>query len=311
MTRARIFYVAKSFGVPMGGVAMIFRHVEILVKRGFDAHVYLLPGEDDVFVRHTVPVVDGRGRLEVRPDDIFVLPEPWPVHLPEILALPVRKFVFCQNHYLVFSGLGDAPSYRSMGIERVFAVSRTIAEFLERDCGATDVRVVPCVIDTGVFRPLAKRRQIAFMPRKVGMELAEFIRGIFRSRYPAYAGIAWVPIDRMPIGEVAARLGEARWFLSLTYYEGFGLPPLEAMAADAIVAGFHGGGGLDYATPANGFWCPTGDFEGCVDALARAVEAGDSGRGEDVVAAGRATVAKYGAAAQESALVDFWTEALS
>jgi glycosyltransferase involved in cell wall biosynthesis len=295
----------------MGGVATLFRHVEILVKHGFDARIFLLPGEREIFVKHSVPVVDARETLEVRPDDVFVLPEPWPVHLPEILALAARKFVFCQNHFLLFSGLGDAPTYQSMGIEKVFTASRVMAQFLERECGATGVRVVPYAIDTALFQPLTKRRQIAFMPRKMGMEVADFIRGLFRRRYPAHADIEWVMIDRMPIEEVAARLGEARWFLNLTYYEGFGLPPLEAMAAEAVVAGFHGGGGLDYATPANGFWCPTGDLEGGVDALARAVEAADSGKERDVIAAGRATIARYGPAAQETALLDFWTEALS
>jgi hypothetical protein len=310
MSTARIFYVARPFGVPMGGIAMLFRHVEILVKHGFDARIYLLPGEGEIFARHAAPIVDARERLDVRSDDIFVLPEAWPIHLPEILALPARKFVFCQSHFQVFSGLGTAPTYASLGIEGVFATSGIIARFLERECGLSDVRVVPCAIDAELFRPRAKRRQIAFMPRKMPVE-AEFIHGLLCRRHPVHSGIPWIAIDRVPIEEVAVQLGESRWFLNLTYYEGFGLPPLEAMAAEAVVIGFHGDGGLDYASPANGYWCPTGDLDGCVGALARAIAVCDAGLEADIIAAGRRTVARYGHAAQEAALVAFWTEALS
>ncbi len=57
----------------------------------------------------------------------------------------------------------------------------------------------------------------------------------------------------------------------MSHREGFGLPPVEAMSAGALVVGFHGGGGLDYATPRNGFWRSEGDLVGCADALAEAM----------------------------------------
>src|SRR5882672_2072883 len=47
--------------------------------------------------------------------------------------------------------------------------------------------------------------------------------------------------------------------------------PLEAMASGCIVVGFHGYGGLEYATPENGFWFPSDHLEEVVDALARVI----------------------------------------
>jgi glycosyltransferase involved in cell wall biosynthesis len=61
-------------------------------------------------------------------------------------------------------------------------------------------------------------------------------------------------------------------FASLSQYEGLGLPPLEAMAAGALVCGFDGQGGQEYATPDNGFWVADGDLEGFAHAVAKALD---------------------------------------
>jgi glycosyltransferase involved in cell wall biosynthesis len=53
--------------------------------------------------------------------------------------------------------------------------------------------------------------------------------------------------------------------------ESFGLVPLEAMASGAIVVGFHGYGGQEYARPENGFWFPSDHLEEVADALARII----------------------------------------
>jgi glycosyltransferase involved in cell wall biosynthesis len=52
---------------------------------------------------------------------------------------------------------------------------------------------------------------------------------------------------------------------------------LEAMAAGALCAGFTGIGGLEYATPENGFWVAEDDCEAAADALAEACAIATSG----------------------------------
>jgi glycosyltransferase involved in cell wall biosynthesis len=148
------------------------------------------------------------------------------------------------------------------------------------------------------------------MPRKLGLEAA-VIRGLFRRRHPTHSDVSWVALDRLPIDTVAKSLGESRWFLSLSHLEGFGLPPIEAMAAEALVIGFHGEGGLEYASSENGLWCPTGDLVGCVAALARAIDLADKGADRRYLAAGRATAERYSPAVQEEALVRFWGAVMS
>jgi glycosyltransferase involved in cell wall biosynthesis len=53
----------------------------------------------------------------------------------------------------------------------------------------------------------------------------------------------------MTEAETASVLRESAVFLSLNEREGFGLPPLEAMASGCVVVGFHGGCGRVYMRP--------------------------------------------------------------
>jgi glycosyltransferase involved in cell wall biosynthesis len=61
-------------------------------------------------------------------------------------------------------------------------------------------------------------------------------------------------------------------FLALSRLEGFGLTPLEAMAAGCVVVGFTGIGGREYATAGNGFWVGEDDFPVCIDQLKAAID---------------------------------------
>jgi glycosyltransferase involved in cell wall biosynthesis len=99
-------------------------------------------------------------------------------------------------------------------------------------------------------------------------------------------------------------------FLSLSHREGFGLPPLEAMAHRALVVGFDGGGGKEYASPRNGLWLAEGDLAGCAAALADAVRMVHDKRREvaDKLTHGRATAAAYSMENMRERLLAFWSE---
>ncbi len=309
---ARILYVSRNTAGPVGGVRNIDRHVEALVRHGFDAYSLLPSVHARNFSERRGPIMVADASFIPRPDDRVVAPEPWRRELAFLRTLPGRKLVFCQNHYLVFHGLGDAPDYAAYGVETVFALSHAIAWFLERAFGLSGVPVIPPVIDGELFRPFPKRRQIVLMPRKMPEEAPLLLR-LFRARHRDLADVPWHALHNLPATEVARHLGESAVFLSLSIDEGLGFPPLEAMAAEALVAGFHGQGGLDYATDANGEWSAADDFVGCVDALARAVRLFDRGSPDTAarIAAGRATAARYSTAEMERALVAFWRAELA
>lgn len=74
------------------------------------------------------------------------------------------------------------------------------------------------------------------------------LRRSIASRYPE------VTLDQVLNGKVAHdelldRIGQHRYFLTLSVGEGFGLMALEAMALGCLVVGFDGFGGRDYMSP--------------------------------------------------------------
>jgi glycosyltransferase involved in cell wall biosynthesis len=115
--------------------------------------------------------------------------------------------------------------------------------------------------------PLQIRRHVkalvSFMPRKAPYE-AGFIQYVFNRCYPELDGVEWIAIDGQPHSEAMRRLGRTALFLSLAHREGFGLTPIEAMSLRTLVVGFHGGGGLEYATSRNGYWLNEGELIQCV-----------------------------------------------
>lgn len=303
----RIFYLSKDFGYPLGGIRISYHHVALLRKRGFDARILLVEKPGENFFEHPgVPVEllsDIRGWS---PEDIIVVPEPWSVLIRRAAQSPARTFVFCQNHYNIFHGLGQAPDYRSMGVDGVFSCSEVISRFLEDLMGIDRVPVITNAIDHTLFKPLPKRPQIAVMPRKMKVEAA-FIQGVFKRRHPRHAQVDWVPIEGVRESRVAEIMGQSQVFLSLGRNEGFGLPPVEAMASGCLVVGFVADGGREYADPSNGLWCDPEDYIAVVDRLAEALDGFETGDSQPIVEAAQATAARFNLASMERDLVDFWT----
>src|SRR5258708_39406932 len=98
------------------------------------------------------------------------------------------------------------------------------------------------------------------------------IRGIFRSRCPRPARVPFVEIDRLSQRQPAAALAASAVFLASGYPEGFGLPPLEALACGCLVVGFAGRGGREYLRHGeNCLLAAEGEVLGAAEQLARAL----------------------------------------
>ena len=170
-----------------------------------------------------------------------------------------------------------------------------------------DIPVIHNGIPLDVFKPGRKKLQIAYMPRKRPLEL-DFIRNLFNRLYGQYKQVPWVCIDKMDETEVAKVLGESAIYLSTSLYEGFGLPPLEAMACGCIVVGFHGYGGLEYATDYNGFWCEEGNLIECAKRLGHVVSLIDDDNEtiHEVKEEALKTAGEYSFDRHERELIAFW-----
>jgi glycosyltransferase involved in cell wall biosynthesis len=310
MRNGRILYVLEPFPIPYGGVATIYRHVEILHGHGLPASVAISKAPARDFYATTAPLLIHGGHLNelVREGDAVVIPEGFKSYLQSLVSTPAKRLMFCQNHhYLPFAqspNLGIA----EFNVDGVIASSNAIRSFFRDVYGIMDVPLLPYAIDPNLFRPAdLKKRQIVYMPRKLGRDAA-FIESVFKRRYPRHAGVPWIPIHDVSQSEAAKILGESEVFLSLSHRESFGLPPLEAMACGCLAAGFHGEGGLEYMTVENGWWAGAGDWKSTTDGLAAAFDlldaegpALDSKR--DAMAS---TVRRYSPARLESELLAFW-----
>lgn len=267
---SQIIFFCPPVSVINGGIKYIFRMAESLHELGQDAVVFEENGRRPAWFPSMAPVV-GQGAFKRGLDQVLVLPEDQPNILSTFKDWPNRKVIYCQNHFYSALGAGGALSYADYGIEHLICSSRTIYEHARVRYPLLKAYLVPYGVNQALFRPAAIRRNtIAFMPRKRPIEAA-YLCDMFRFTYPEYRDWKWDKLSNLSEIEVARAMSEARVFLSLSKLEGFGLTPLEAMAAGCVIAGFTGIGGREYATPENGFWAEEDDFPACLEQLKKAV----------------------------------------
>ena len=289
-----------------GGIKTAYRQAELLAELGFDAWVYQPEGKPSWF--------DTRARVLTEPrliasGDIRVFPETLNGVLAEMVQSRMigKKVLFCQAHYYTLFNPIAPERYRELGFAKIACQSAIAKGFLERVLRLSDVAVIPCYIDEKLFFPRAKTMQIALIPRKLPREAAA-IQRIFRLKYPQFHSIPWQIVENATERETAEIFGRSTIVLSLPFLESFGLVPLEAMASGAIVAGFHGYGGQEYACADNGFWFPPDHLEEAADSLARII-IGLERKDPDLLKireAGLATAAHYSKDSTRAALSAFY-----
>jgi hypothetical protein len=314
MNDRRIIYILEPFDFPSGGVATIYRHVDILTGNGLPAYVALREKPKTDFYQTTAPLLIHGGRLQARAGDIFVIPEGFTSYVRALTPSPAKRIMFCQNHYYLPFTANAGAGIAEFGVHGVIASCIAVQNFFRDVYGISDLPLLPSyAIDPKRLTPADfKRRQIAFMPRKLPQD-AIFIEAAFKRRHPRYADIPWVKIDGTTQAQAARIMGESAVFLSLSHKDALGLPPLEALACRCLVAGYHGDGGREYMTAENGWWADTGDWKVCVDGLAAAIELFDRG-GPELDArhlAAAQTVERYNPRHLQSALITFWRRELS
>lgn len=308
MNGGRILYINIDVPSPSGGIKTIYDHVLHLTSAGYPAFVvHIDDGFRPAWFHGDAPVLYWGKGLDVKPQDMLVIPEVFKDALLAVKNIPAKKFVFCQNHFYVYRGVPDGESWRSLNVDGVIASSQAIRSYVAWAMGYTDVPVIPCSVRPELFHPEEKRLQIAVMPRKRPTEVS-FIRYTFQQVFGEHRDIPWVVLDDASEEQVASTLGSSAIFLSMNRLEGFGLPPLEAMACGCIVVGFHGWGGLEYARADNGFWCAEEDLMGCVERLGEVCTLFK--RDAEWLARVRhravETAAGYSPERQRDRLLDFW-----
>jgi Glycosyl transferases group 1 len=304
---ARIIFLLPFLKTEItGGIKTMYRHAEFLTELGFPAFVFQPDGAPAWF--ETKAKVLTGASVPAGPGDVLVFPEVLSGGLAELAQAPIqaKKILFCQAQFYTLFNSVPPSRYASLPFSRVLCQSEIAKGFLTRVLGFSDAGVVPCAIDTKLFYPRGKCRQIALIPKKLPREAA-VIEALVKLKYPGL-GMAWRKIENASERETAEAFGESEIVLSLPFLESFGLVPLEAMASGAIVIGFDGYGGQEYASAENGFWFRPDRLEDVADAIARvarAISEGDPLIGK-MREAGFKTAGRYNETRAKEALGQFY-----
>jgi glycosyltransferase involved in cell wall biosynthesis len=246
---AILTYLKKCFirtNKPVGGVKVIYQHCLALRNAGYKAEIIRLGKYEGNFFGYDINLrcIKDIGYV-LNKNDLIVGTEFQPY-----TALKFRnahKILFAQHWGCfdsTFSKDDKLNSFSALGYEHIIVVSDLIARKLgEKDKEITTV--VTNGIDLAVFRPDAELRvknRILALSRKNPNDLALIKDLLDKSN----CEFELVIVDGLTEAELTIEYQKADIFLATGYPEGFGLPPLEAMACGCVVVGFSGGGGLEY-----------------------------------------------------------------
>jgi len=183
------------------------------------------------------------------------------------------------------------------------AVSGFVADFL-RATYALTTRVIPPFVDLEhlpVAPAWTQRPAATVLPYRKGLPEvwdASYarMREIVAARAPEIAFTEPLAGAGIPHAELLAKLGAARYVLTLSAAEGFGLVPLEAMAMGALVCGYDGFGGRQYMRPDDN--CTVAEYPNIEQVAERLIAAvRDPLRSEQMALRGRETATSYSYAA--------------
>jgi hypothetical protein len=301
-----VYYLAPDLDLPVGGIRVIYRHVDALNALGLRALVlHGTAGFRSTWFEHRTPVVYAPD-VELSGNDVLVVPE-W--YGPTLDRLPawIPMVIFNQRAYDTF----DFVPYKTTGkgspytgfdnLRALMTVSQDNADLLSYAFPQVPVHRVRNVIDPAMFHPGTgvPGQRISFTTTRREREREQLLH-ILRSR-GVLDGWDVVPIIDRSEPEVAAIMRDSAISLSFSDREGFGLPPAEAMASGSFVVGYTGLAGREYFDPA--YCSPVAEND--LLAFARAVEAACAAYLHDPLA-----FAKAGRVASERVLSEYAPERL-
>ena len=268
-----LWFVCPDWDRPAGGIRKQYRAVDVLNEAGLDAAiVHKRPGFRCSWFRNRTRVA-AAGDIAVADGDVIAVPE---IYGPTIRDLPagVRQVIFNQGAYLTIDTLvadgaaAAAPYVDNPDLAVVVAVSDDSARVLSYAFPGIPVRRIHHGIDPAIHHPHVERRnkRIAYMTRRRADEAAQVLSLL--QRRGVLDGWEVVAIQGRTEAQVAEILRSSRIFLSFSKQEGFGLPPLEALACGCVVVGFDGFGGREFFCAPSAAPVEDGDVVG----FARAVE---------------------------------------
>ena len=255
-----VYFLSPEDEEPVaGGVQKMYRFAQVLLQREMPAAVVQdRPGFRPACAPPEVPVV--HPPLKVSDEDVLAIPEVLGHGLAEI-APGIPRVSLNQNAYLTFIRVGwreQHPYLTTKSLLGVTAVSADNLAYLQYAFPDLYVRRIRYGLDPALIKPRTgrPRQQIAYMPRKRAEESTQVL-GLLHA-HGALHGWKVVPIEGASHRQALRVMRESALFLSFSYQEGWGLPPLEAAASGAFVIGYTGQAGAEFFDRAFSIAIPDG-----------------------------------------------------
>jgi tetratricopeptide (TPR) repeat protein len=312
-TNSRIYYFCPDIRIQSAGIRRLYRHVDLLRRAGFKAHIL---HQHDGFQRRDLPgvPVGYLDRQGFDAHDILVIPEGCPTVMAAVKDHSVRRFVIALNWDYVFKSLPAGVDWRAFNIERVLTVSPVIAEMITWSMGLP-THVLGSSIDHGLYfvDDRAKKPCIVFISRKSAQ--VDVLKRLLGSRNPDFIRkIQWLGLDGLAETTYAARIREASIFLNLSGAEGHPTSCLEAMASGTLVAGYDSVGGRELLRGSgpdqNCLLAPMGDYVSLAYALEPVLKGllreGRLVQSRPLLASALQTAEGFTPEAEYAALISFW-----
>lgn len=276
-----IYFICPTNRSASGGVKQIYRQVQVLNEAGYNAIIlHRKIGKVERWFHAKVPIkynpwlfkrlkYDYRQKkitfikkifleilrlisCHIEKDAILVFPEIYGPRIHKIMPQN-QRVIFNQNCYYTFDHFAldgdykDTP-YNSTDTLATIVASEDAKDYFNYAFPHIKTLKMRLGIDHNIFSlGTNKKKQICFMPRKLGGDVAQVINILRLTELPNDWSL--ISIDNKTESEVAAIMKESMIFLSFNFREGFGLPPVEAMACGCYIIGYIGQGGREYFNP--------------------------------------------------------------
>ncbi|WP_191905967.1 glycosyltransferase family 4 protein [Nitrincola iocasae] len=231
---------------PLGGVKVIYQHCMLLKEFGFEVIPVRLGVYEGNFYGFDVKVKSlNEVQQLMTEDDVVVIPEVLQNYYK--CFINQRRVIFVQAWFCLYEDHPlESQKFKGLYTDCCYEHVMCCSKYLQKQLSVEPtekVHLVSNYIDHDFFKEKSELRvenRVLMMPRKNPKNLKSIVEGI--SNLP----VDIVYADRLSQDQLIVEYQKSDVFIATGYPEGFGLPPLEAMACGAVVIGFTGGGASEF-----------------------------------------------------------------
>ena len=263
MSVERIFYLTPDSDTPSWGVGLLYHHVRLLRRCGFEAWVLHQQRPFRLtWLEMDLPIAYlGDETLTLQESDTVVVPEVL-ANSEFVASLPSRRIVFVQGSFLILAGAPEAFDYREMGFEAALATMPHMRDIVSRHFGLEPV-VVPPFIAPYFFSgeddlDSQRERRVLLVGKpdylRAGYLDYEIVGHLLRRHFRRLAeagGPVWeiAELKGRTHRETAELMRRSEFLVNLNTLEGFNVTVPEAMAAGCVPVCYEAFGGRDFLEP--------------------------------------------------------------